>query len=184
MAEFYHANFDTIWFVIMSIIVVLLTTIFKLPIKALTKRLVSKLKIEDYETKEEYDAAYAKKEKARKAWNTIILALPFGLGILAEWVFSTTIVREFIIANGVYIGIASIAIYSFVERFFTGSSTVKQEYGTEEGKKVLELVETVAGVELNKTKAKKDKTANSKVETENAVEAETDVLAKIDSILK
>lgn len=183
MAEFYHANFDTIWFVIMSVIVFFLTAICKLPIKALTSKLVRNLKVDDFATKEEYDAEYAKKDRARKAWNTVILALPFGFGILAEWFFSLSVVTDFVVANGVYIGVASISIYAFVERFFTGSSTISEEYESEEGQKVIDAVEDVLGVSLPDTK-KSDENDEKAECAETAKPSASDVMSKIDEILK
>lgn len=118
--EFLYNKDITIW--IMAVIVFAITFLLKLPIKALSKK--------------------AKNEQCRKAINSVILIIPFAIGMLVEWLYDTFIMKGvFDYVTGFLIGGQSIALYGVVERFF--GVKVENPYETEEGKKVLEQVEEI-----------------------------------------
>lgn len=118
--EFLYNKDITIW--IMAVIVFAITFLLKLPIKALSKK--------------------AKNEQCRKAINSVILIIPFAIGMLVEWLYDTFIMKGvFDYVTGFLVGGQSIALYGVVERFF--GVKVENPYETEEGKKVLEQVEEI-----------------------------------------
>lgn len=118
--EFLYNKDITIW--IMAVIVFAITFLLKLPIKALSKK--------------------AKNEQSRKAINSVILIIPFAIGMLVEWLYDTFIMKGvFDYVTGFLVGGQSIALYGVVERFF--GVKVENPYETEEGKKVLEQVEEI-----------------------------------------
>lgn len=118
--EFLYNKDITIW--IMAVIVFAITFLLKLPIKALSKK--------------------AKNEQCRKAINSVILIIPFAVGMLVEWLYDTFIMKGvFDYVTGFLVGGQSIALYGVVERFF--GVKVENPYETEEGKKVLEQVEEI-----------------------------------------
>lgn len=118
--EFLYNKDITIW--IMAVIVFAITFLLKLPIKALSKK--------------------AKNEQCRKAINSVILIIPFAVGMLVEWLYDTFIMKGvFDYVTGFLVGGQSIALYGVVERFF--GVKVENPYETEEGKKVLEKVEEI-----------------------------------------
>ncbi len=108
----------------MAAIIFLITQIIKLPYKCLTKKLI-------------------KNERARKIANAVILLIPFGLGILGEFLYSTYYLHSaFTVITGLGYGTASISLYGIVERFF--KVKIKNPYETsEDGKAVKELVDKV-----------------------------------------
>ena len=118
--EFLYNKDITIW--IMAVIVFAITFLLKLPIKVLSKK--------------------AKNEQCRKAINSVILIIPFAIGMLVEWLYDTFIMKGvFDYVTGFLVGGQSIALYGVVERFF--GVKVENPYETEEGKKVLEQVEEI-----------------------------------------
>ncbi len=91
---------------------------------------------------------HIKNERTRKIVNTTILLIPFGLGILLDFVYSTYYLQQtFSIMTGLGYGTASISLYAAIERGFKDKTktTVKIEnpYDTEEGKAVTELIENI-----------------------------------------
>lgn len=118
--EFLYNKDITVW--IMAVIVFAITFLLKLPIKALSKK--------------------AKNEQCRKAINSVILVIPFAIGMLVEWLYDTFIIKGvFDYVTGFLVGGQSIALYGVVERFF--GVKVENPYETEEGKKVLEQIEEI-----------------------------------------
>lgn len=118
--EFLYNKDITVW--IMAVIVFAITFLLKLPIKALSKK--------------------AKNEQRRTAINSVILVIPFAIGMLVEWLYDTFIIKGvFDYVTGFLVGGQSIALYGVVERFF--GVKVKNPYETEEGKKVLEQIEEI-----------------------------------------
>lgn len=106
----------------MAVIIFLVTQVLKLPIKALTKKI--------------------KNERVRRGVNSIILLIPFGLGVLAEFLYNTYYLHTvFTVITGLGYGTAGISLYGIVERFF--KVKVENPYDSEEGQAVLELVENV-----------------------------------------
>lgn len=122
----------------MAVVIFGLTQLFKLPIKALTKKITN--------------------ERARHIVNIIILLIPFGLGILAEFLFNTYYLHtEVTYVTGLTWGGTSITGYAFVERFF--GVKVKNPYDSADGQAVLELVDNVKAdgkVDSNDKDAVKD----------------------------
>lgn len=112
------------WFVwcAMAVIIFLVTQIVKLPIKFGTKHI--------------------KNERARRIANSVILLIPFALGVFCDFLYSTYILHT---ATSVIVGLgygtAGISLYGAVERFF--KVKVENPYNSEEGKAVTELVEAV-----------------------------------------
>lgn len=107
----------------MAVIIFLVTQVLKLPIKAATKHI--------------------KNERARKIANATILLIPFGLGVLAEFLYTTYYLHTvFTVITGLGYGTAGISLYGIIERFF--KVKVENPYeATDEGKAVQELVEKV-----------------------------------------
>lgn len=83
------------WLVMVG--VSLFTQVVKLPIKALTKKI--------------------KNDTLRKKVNIIVMAIPFGLGLLASWLL-TFAGYEFIYEAGIVWGAVSIIIYELATRVF------------------------------------------------------------------
>lgn len=110
----------------MAVIIFLLTQVLKLPIKLCTKHI--------------------KNERTRKIANSIILLIPFGLGILLDFLWSTYYLHQVYqlasIIVGLGYGTAGISIYGIVERFF--KVKISNPYTeTEEGKAVTDLVDSI-----------------------------------------
>lgn len=109
---------------VMAAIIFLITQIVKLPWKYLTSKLI-------------------KNERKRKIANAVILLIPFGLGVLCEFLYSTYYLHAaFTIITGLGYGTASISLYGIVERFL--KVKIENPYQTtEEGQAVQELIEKV-----------------------------------------
>lgn len=107
----------------MAVIIFLVTQVLKLPIKHCTKKI--------------------KNERARKIVNATILLIPFCLGVLAEFLYTTYYLHTaFTVIAGLGYGTAGVSLYGIIERFF--KVKVDNPYETtEEGKAVQELVEKV-----------------------------------------
>lgn len=107
----------------MAVIIFALTQLLKLPIKHFTKMLSN--------------------ARVRKMLNATILIIPFALGVILDFVYSTYYLhRVFSVINGLGYGTAGISLYGVVERFF--KVKVDNPYETEEGEAVLELVSEVS----------------------------------------
>ena len=106
----------------MAFIIFALTKVLKLPIKACTKNI--------------------KRERVRKMVNATILLIPFALGVVCDFLYSTYYLHAtFSVITGLGYGTAGISLYGVIERFF-GVKT-KNPYESEEGKAVTELVEEI-----------------------------------------
>lgn len=106
----------------MAVIVFGVTQLLKLPIKVCTKRIQN--------------------ERVRKIVNGTILLIPFALGVLFEFLYSTYYLHTaFTIITGLGYGTAGVSLYGVVERFFKVKTD--NPYKTEEGEAILELVEEV-----------------------------------------
>lgn len=106
----------------MAVIIFLVTQVLKLPIKAATKHI--------------------KNERIRKIVNATILLIPFGIGVLFEFLYTTYYLHTvFTVITGLGYGTAGISLYGVIERFF--KIKVNNPYNTEEGKSVTELVDKV-----------------------------------------
>lgn len=122
--EWLHSLLHNTYFVwcAMAVFIFLITQILKLPIKCCTKHI--------------------KNERTRKMVNAIILLIPFGLGILAEFLYNTYYLQiAFTGMVGLGYGAAGISLYGVIERFF--KVKVDNPYDTEEGKAVQELVDNI-----------------------------------------
>lgn len=107
----------------MAVIIFGVTQLLKLPIKAVTKRI--------------------KNERVRRSVNAIILLIPFALGVLAEFLYTTYYLHTtFTVITGLGYGTAGISLYGIIERFF--KVKVSNPYETEEGKAIQELVDNVS----------------------------------------
>ena len=107
----------------MAVIIFALTQVLKLPIKYFTNKIDN--------------------QRVRRMVNATILLIPFAVGIVLDFVYSTYYLHgAFSIINGLGYGTAGISLYGAIERFFK----VKTEspYDTQEGKAVTELVENVS----------------------------------------
>ena len=122
----------------MAVIIFALTQVLKLPIKYFTKKISN--------------------ERLRRIVNATILLIPFGLGILADFLYSTYYLHTaFTIITGLGYGTAGISLYGAVERFFKVKTN--NPYETEAGKAVTELVSEISKdgkVDKNDTHAVKD----------------------------
>ena len=107
----------------MAVIIFLVTQVLKLPIKHFTSKI--------------------KNQRIRKIVNATILLIPFALGVLFEFLYTTYYLHTaFTIITGLGYGTAGISLYGVIERFF--KVKVSNPYtDTEEGKAVQELVEKV-----------------------------------------
>lgn len=107
---------------VMAIIIFLVTQFLKLPIKHFTKKI--------------------KNERKRKIINATILLIPFALGILFDFVYSTYVLNTiFTGVTGLGYGAAGISLYGVVERFF--KVKIDNPYDSEEGQAVKDLVSEV-----------------------------------------
>lgn len=113
----------------MALIIFLITQVLKLPIKVCTNKI--------------------KNERTRKIVNATILLIPFGLGVLFEFLYGAylyPILFEgekliFTGLTGLGYGTAGISLYGVIERFF--KVKVDNPYNSEEGKAVTDLVDTI-----------------------------------------
>lgn len=106
----------------MAVIVFLVTQVLKLPIKHFTSKINN--------------------ERARKMVNATILIIPFALGVLFDYLYSTYVTHTaFSVIAGIGYGTAGISFYNIIERTFKVKTA--NPYETEEGKAVVELVGAV-----------------------------------------
>lgn len=98
------------------------TQLLKLPIKHFTNKI--------------------KDERKRRIVNATILLIPFALGILLAFLYSTFYLHTtFYVITGLKYGTAGISLYSIVERVF--KVKVNNPYDSEEGKAVTDLIDNV-----------------------------------------
>lgn len=91
----------------MSLIVLLLSQLLKLPIKALTKKTI-------------------KDKTIRDRVNIAIMLIPLALGILCDWLFCTYYAHTlFSVDEGVKVGFSAITLYGILERAFKGKKSKK-----------------------------------------------------------
>ncbi len=126
----------------MAVIIFGLTQLLKLPIKAATKHI--------------------KNENTRGVVNLVILIIPFGLGLLAEFLFDVMYLHnDFTGIAGLQYGSSSLLVYSVFEKIAKkiGSKVkIKNPYKeTEEGKAVVEFVEGVINSPVEKSVETADK---------------------------
>lgn len=123
----------------MAVIIFLVTQVIKIPIKFLTKKI--------------------KNERTRKIINSVILLIPFGLGVLGEFLYATYYLHStFTVIAGLGYGTAGISLYGIVERFFKVKSD-NPYTTTEEGKAVKDLIDNVTEdnkIDLNDASAVKE----------------------------
>lgn len=123
--EWLHSLLHNTYFVwcAMAVFIFLITQILKLFIKYWTNKI--------------------KNERKRKIVNSVILLIPFGVGILAEFLYEMFYLHcAFTFASsitGLGYGMASIALYSIVERGF--KVKISNPFDSEEGKAVIRLIE-------------------------------------------
>jgi uncharacterized membrane protein YjfL (UPF0719 family) len=102
----------------MAIIVLCLSQILKLPIKALTKKTI-------------------KDQNIRNRVNTVIMIVPILLGILCDFLFCTLYLHiPFDIVEGIKVGGTAITLYGVLEKLIKGAQS-KETTAT------LELVENI-----------------------------------------
>ena len=122
---FIHSLLKNDYFVwcAMAVIIFALTQVLKLPIKACTKHI--------------------KNERIRRMVNATILIIPFAVGVLADFLYSTYYLHTaFTVITGLGYGTAGISLYGAIERFFKVKTD--NPYETEAGKAVTELVEEIS----------------------------------------
>jgi hypothetical protein len=123
----------------MAVIIFFVTQLLKMPIKCGTKHI--------------------KNADVRKKVNATILLIPFVLGVLADFLYSSFVLHtDFTVIAGLGYGTAGISLYGVVERFF--KVKVENPYETADGKLALDIVDKVQQKieahneqELKKTKA-------------------------------
>ena len=123
--EFIHKLLNNEYFVwcAMAVIIFALTQVLKLPIKYFTKKISN--------------------QRVRRMVNATILLIPFALGVLVDFLYSTYYLHSaFTIITGLGYGTAGISLYGAIERFFKVKTD--NPYETEAGKAVTELVEEIS----------------------------------------
>ena len=107
----------------MAVIIFGLTQLLKLPIKYFTKKLSN--------------------ERTRRMINATILLIPFALGVLAEFLYSTYYLHTaFTVITGLGYGTAGVSLYGVIERFF--KVKIENPFDVDGGIQVAELVEEVS----------------------------------------
>lgn len=107
----------------MAVIIFAITQLVKLPIKHFTKKISN--------------------ERVRKIVNATILLIPFALGVVFDFLYSSLYLHvSFVGINGLGYGTAAISLYGVVERFF--KVNVDNPYKTKEGESVLDFVQKIA----------------------------------------
>ena len=110
-------NKDFMWGA-MAIIVLCLSQVIKLPIKALTKKAI-------------------KDDGIRNRVNTVIMLVPLLLGVLCDFLFCTLYLHiPFDIVEGIKVGGTAITLYGVIEKLIKGSQS-KETTAT------IELVESI-----------------------------------------
>lgn len=120
-----------IW--LMAAVVFFLTLIIKLPIKHFTN------KIGD----DKFIVVFKKKILVRKLVNSVILLIPFGLGVLTQYIYSICVPDiMFNVITGLAIGTSSMSLYAIIERFF--GVKIENDNDSEEGKIIQEAVNSIS----------------------------------------
>lgn len=102
----------------MALLVLCFSQLFKLPIKAITKKAI-------------------KNESARSRVNTALMLIPLALGVLCDWLFCTLYLHiSFSVVEGIKIGGTAVTLYGMLEKLIKG---VKSQ----ETIKTIELVNTI-----------------------------------------
>lgn len=116
----------------MAVVIFFATQVLKLPIKAIVNKLQQKYEFSD---------------KIKGIINLTIAFIPFGLGLLAEYLYGCVYLKSgFSIFEGLTYGLGSLSIYAFYEKLFAKSSssdTSNPCTDTEEGKALVDLVENI-----------------------------------------
>ena len=91
--------------IIMAVIVLGISQLFKLPFKALTTK-------------------YIKTKRIRDIANISLMFIPLGLGILANWLYNTLYLSiPMNLIEGLGIGAAAITLYGALEKMFKGKQS-------------------------------------------------------------
>ena len=90
---------------VMAVVVLGLTQVLKLPIKALTKKI--------------------KDQKAKVRVNAVIMLLPIILGVVIDFLYCAWIKAPFSTLEGVQFGTTAIMLYGFLEKFFKGEQSAQ-----------------------------------------------------------
>ena len=78
-------------------------------------------------------------ERKRRMANAVICLIPFALGILLEFLYSTFYLHDAVsVISGIGYGSISASLYAVVERFF--KVKLSNPYDTEEGQAVIDLM--------------------------------------------
>lgn len=118
----------------MAVLVCAFTQLFKIPIKAISKRVT-------------------KTEKGRSLVNSTILLLPFLTACLLEWLYTAFYLEvDFNLIEALSAGTGGISLYAVFEQVLKKGNKAKNttetngetNYDTKEGKAVLELVDKVS----------------------------------------
>jgi hypothetical protein len=98
-------NNETFVWGAMAIIVLCLSQLLKMPIKALNKKII-------------------KNESTRSRVNTFIMLIPLGLGVLCDYLFCTYYLGiSFSIVEGVKIGGTAVTFYGVLEKLIKGTQS-------------------------------------------------------------
>ena len=126
-------NENFVWFV-MSLIVLGVSQLLKLPIKLLTKKFI-------------------KKDNIRSRVNICIMLIPLALGILCDWLYCSLYLHiAFSVIEGLKIGGTAVTLYGVIEKAFKG----KQSTETTETLKLVENITKDGKVDKRDTQAIKD----------------------------
>ena len=89
----------------MALVVLCLSQLLKLPIKAITKKLI-------------------KNENARSRVNVALMLIPLGLGVLCDWLFCTLYLQvPFSIIEGIKVGGTAVTLYGVLEKLIKGAQS-------------------------------------------------------------
>lgn len=102
----------------MAFIVLCLSQLLKLPIKALTKKTI-------------------KDQNTRSRVNTTLMLIPLALGVLCDWLFCTLYLHiPFSVVEGVQVGGTAVTLYGLIEKLIKGAQS-------KETTETIELVENI-----------------------------------------
>lgn len=98
-------NDKNFMWIVMAVLVLCLSQLLKLPIKALTKKFI-------------------KNDRARGLVNLTIMLLPLGLGVLCDFLYCSLYIKvAFNIVEGLKVGGTAITLYGALEKIFKGSKS-------------------------------------------------------------
>lgn len=124
------ANKDFVWWA-MALIVLGLSQLLKLPIKALTKKFI-------------------KDASTRARVNTTLMLIPLCLGIILNWLFCALYLQvPYDIIEGIKVGGTAVTIYGVIEKLIKGSQS----------KETTETLQLVASITNDGKVDKKDNSA-------------------------